>query len=248
MNEVLEQESTQTKSYKNSYVSSFPGYYSSDIESFVYAQSKGYRIPVKSSIYMHVKYVTSSIIALVGLLVLSPFLALVAFFIKLDSSGPIFYSQERLGLGGKPFNLLKFRTMIKDAHKLQDELAHLNEMKGGRLFKSDKDPRITKLGRILRKLSIDELPQLINIIKGDMTIIGPRPISTPLNEYAKDELVRFSVKPGLGAIWQAYFRGETDFKKWIKMDCIYVQNTSFGLDTKLFFIILFNVIRGKGAR
>ncbi|TNE71121.1 sugar transferase [bacterium] len=198
--------------------------------------------------YMKFKYLTSQLIGLLALVLLTPVLLSVAFIIKLDSRGPVFFKQKRFGFMGKSFTLYKFRTMIQDAHLMQEQYAHLNEMNGGRLFKSDKDPRITRLGRFLRKLSIDELPQLINIVKGDMTIIGPRPISTPLNCYTEENLLRFTVKPGLGAIWQAYHRGETDFDKWVKMDCLYVKNVSFLLDVKLFFTILFNVLRARGAR
>jgi lipopolysaccharide/colanic/teichoic acid biosynthesis glycosyltransferase len=105
--------------------------------------------------------------------------------IKLDSRGSVLFKHKRYGISGKPFTMYKFRSMIEGAHLMQNEFMHLNEMKGGKLFKSDNDPRITKLGRFLRKTSIDELPQLFNILKGDMTIIGPRPLSTPLEYFIK---------------------------------------------------------------
>ncbi|MBO6792744.1 MAG: sugar transferase [Balneolaceae bacterium] len=206
------------------------------------------RVQSKNSWYINAKYFFNYIIAAFTIILFSPLFIAVAILIKLDSPGPVFFKQLRYGLGGKPIRVFKFRTMIDGAHELQHRLSHLNEMEGGKLFKSDKDPRITKLGRFLRKTSIDELPQLFNILRGEMSIIGPRPISTPLEDYDEEDLVRFKVKPGLGCIWQAYFRKETDFKSWMKTDAIYVENVSLLLDIKLFFTITFNVFIGKGAR
>jgi lipopolysaccharide/colanic/teichoic acid biosynthesis glycosyltransferase len=206
------------------------------------------RVETKTSQYIKAKYSLEYIIAAFTILFMSPLFLVVALLIKLDSPGPVFFKQLRYGLGGKPILVFKFRTMIDGAHALQHRLSHLNEMEGGKLFKSDKDPRITKLGRFLRKTSIDELPQLFNILRGEMSIIGPRPISTPLEEYDDEDLVRFKVKPGLGCIWQAHFRKETDFKSWMKTDAIYVEKVSLLLDIKLFFAITFNVFIGKGAR
>lgn len=205
-------------------------------------------IETKNGFYINTKYVCEYLFALVAAIVLSPFLFLVAALIKLESRGSVFFKHKRYGLSGEPFMVYKFRTMVDGAHKMQHKISHLNEMKGGKLFKSDSDPRVTALGRILRKYSIDELPQLINILKGDMTLIGPRPLSTPLSEYDEEDLVRFKVKPGLGCIWQAYFRKETDFKDWMETDAIYVDNLSFKLDIKLLLVISKNVLLGKGAR
>lgn len=203
--------------------------------------------PIRTS-YTRFKYTFEFLFVLVSVIVLSPLLLAIALLVKLDSRGSVLFKQKRYGISGKPFTMYKFRSMIDGAHLMQNEFMHLNEMKGGKLFKSDKDPRITKLGRLLRKTSIDELPQLFNILKGDMTIIGPRPLSTPLEEYKRNELVRFRVRPGLGCIWQAYFRKETDFKNWMYTDTIYVDNISFKLDVTLFYNIVKNVITGKGAR
>lgn len=211
-------------------------------------QKRVIHIQPKESSYLKIKNVLEYSITLVAILPILPLFAIVAMLIKLDSKGSIFFKQIRYGKSGVPFTILKFRTMVTGAHQLQHKLTHLNEMDGGRLFKSDNDPRVTRLGRFLRKTSIDELPQLINIIKGDMSIIGPRPLSTPLDEYDTDDLARFKVKPGLGCIWQAYFRKETDFKTWMKTDTIYVDSVSFKLDAKLFFTILKNVLITKGAR
>lgn len=214
----------------------------------VKAKPNQFYIEKKKSGYISFKNLFEYIIALVSTILVLPLLLIIAVLIKIDSKGPIFFKQIRYGLSGKPFLIYKFRTMIDGAHSLQSRFNHLNEMDGGRLFKSDKDPRITKLGRFLRKTSIDEFAQLLNILRGEMSIIGPRPISTPLSDYDQEDLIRFKVKPGLGCIWQAYFRKETDFKTWMKTDAIYVENVSFWLDNKLFFTILINVLKRKGAR
>ncbi|MEX0906265.1 MAG: sugar transferase [Balneolaceae bacterium] len=202
----------------------------------------------KQTLYIICKYVAEYMLAAVAFVILLPFMTLVALLIKLDSSGKIIFKQKRHGYLGKPFNIYKFRTMVKDAHSLQCKYSELNEMNGGKLFKSKHDPRITRLGRILRKYSIDELPQLVNILKGEMTVIGPRPISTPLTEYTPEQLVKFSVKPGLGAIWQAYSRGATDFNEWMKLDRQYVENISPGMDLKLLLQITKTVLTGEGSR
>lgn len=205
-------------------------------------------ISPKESRYLKLKYFAEYVLALFAVIFLSPFLLSVAFVVKITSKGPVLFKQTRYGQSGMPFSIYKFRTMVDGAHSLQDKISHLNEMKGGKLFKSDNDPRVTKIGKFLRKTSIDELPQLFNILKGEMTIIGPRPLSTPLNEYEEEELARFRVKPGLGCIWQAYFRKETDFKSWMKMDVLYVNSVSFTLDAKLLFLIAKNALIGRGAR
>ncbi len=205
-------------------------------------------IQAKEGFYINIKYSIEYILTVCLVIPLLPILGIVALVIKFDSRGDIFFRQTRYGKSGIPFTIFKFRTMIDGAHQLQHKLTHLNEMDGGRLFKSDNDPRVTRLGKFLRKTSIDELPQLFNILRGEMTIIGPRPLSTPLNEYDQEDLIRFKVKPGLGCIWQAYFRKETDFKTWMKTDAIYVNSISAKLDIKLFLTIAKNVLITKGAR
>ncbi|GAB5409658.1 MAG: sugar transferase [Balneolaceae bacterium] len=209
---------------------------------------KAVYIQAKKGLYINLKYSIEYFLTFCLVIPLLPFLGVVAILIKFDSRGDIFFRQTRYGKSGVPFTIFKFRTMIDGAHQLQHKLTHLNEMDGGRLFKSDNDPRVTRIGKFLRKTSIDELPQLFNILKGDMTIIGPRPLSTPLEEYDQEDLIRFKVKPGLGCIWQAYFRKETDFKTWMKTDAIYVNSVSAKLDIKLFLTIAKNVLITKGAR
>ncbi len=202
----------------------------------------------KENSYIKVKYFVEYLLALCVVIALTPVFIITFVLVKLDSKGSAIFKQKRYGLSGLPFTLYKFRTMVDGAHLMQDEISHLNEMEGGKLFKSDNDPRITRLGKFLRKTSIDELPQLFNILKGEMTIIGPRPISTPISDYEKEELNRFKMKPGLGCIWQAYFRRHTDFKLWMKTDLQYVESVSAGLDLKLFFAIAKSVLLKKGAR
>ncbi len=205
-------------------------------------------IAPKETNYIKIKYFSEYFLALCAVISLSPFLLTVAIAIKITSKGPVLFKHTRYGHSGMPFSIYKFRTMVDGAHSLQHKFSHLNEMKGGKLFKTDNDPRVTKIGKFLRKTSIDELPQLFNILKGNMTLIGPRPLSTPLDVYSEEELNRFKMKPGLGCIWQAYFRKETDFKNWMKMDVLYVNSASFMLDIKLLFVIAKNVLIGRGAR
>ena len=202
----------------------------------------------KIKFYLGIKIFVDFFIVFTSLTFLFPVFLLISIGIKIDSRGPLLFKQKRIGKNLKAFYIYKFRTMIKDAHSKQTELQKINEMKGGRLFKCDNDPRITSFGKFLRKYSIDELPQLINILKGDMSIIGPRPLSTPVNMYEPYQLKRFIIKPGLGCIWQAYYRKETNFTKWIKTDLLYITKASPWVDTKLSLHILMNVICGKGSR
>ena len=185
--------------------------------------------------------------ALSGLLLLSPLLVIVACIIKLTSTGPVLFKQTRIGLGGKPFNMYKFRSMVADAPLLQKELENLNEAKGP-VFKIKNDPRITRIGRFIRAYSIDELPQLLSILKGDMSIVGPRP--PVLNEVLKYEpwqLRRLSVTPGLTCIWQTSGRSNICFDEWMKMDLQYIDQWSYGLDIKLILKTIAVVLKADGA-
>jgi lipopolysaccharide/colanic/teichoic acid biosynthesis glycosyltransferase len=198
--------------------------------------------------YLKYKYFFERLIGLAFFIALLPVMAIIALLIKLDSHGPVIFRQVRMGEGLRFFTIYKFRTMYADAHEKQKELQHLNEMNGGKLFKIERDPRVTRIGKWLRKFSLDELPQFFNIVRGDMTLIGPRPLSTPFNEYKPHHLRRFLVRPGLGAIWQAYHRKETDFERWMAADAEYVEKVSLWFDIKLFFRIAYAVITAKGAR
>ncbi len=185
----------------------------------------------------------------IGLLLLSPLLIIVAILIKIDSpNGPIIFNQMRVGLNGKVFRMYKFRSMIPSAEKLQILLRDRNQMSGP-VFKIKDDPRVTRIGRFIRKTSIDELPQLFNVLKGDMSLVGPRPL--PVNEAAQiDEGVscrRQSVKPGITCLWQISGRNGIDFEEWMEMDMKYISNWSLWLDLKIIFLTVPAVLSAKGA-
>jgi exopolysaccharide biosynthesis polyprenyl glycosylphosphotransferase len=178
----------------------------------------------------------------------SPIFFLAAFLIKLTSPGPIFFVQERLGLNKRLFKMYKFRTMIVDAEQKQVDLEKFNEVSGP-VFKIKDDPRITPLGALLRQTSIDELPQLINVLAGDMSLVGPRPL--PVRDYRgfnEDwQRRRFSVKPGITCLWQINGRSSVSFEDWMKLDMEYIDHWSFWLDIKILLLTIPAVIRKKGA-
>jgi exopolysaccharide biosynthesis polyprenyl glycosylphosphotransferase len=183
------------------------------------------------------------------LIVTTPLLAATALMVKCTSPGPIFFRQQRSGLNGRPFTLYKFRTMVSNAEQLKHELAAMNEMSGP-VFKLVNDPRITAFGRLLRKSSIDELPQLFNVIRGEMSLVGPRPL--PVDEVKRfndpAHRRRLSVKPGLTCLWQVSGRNKVkDFKDWVRLDLEYIDNWSLWLDVKILFRTLPVVIMGVGA-
>jgi exopolysaccharide biosynthesis polyprenyl glycosylphosphotransferase len=188
--------------------------------------------------------------ASVALLAALPILLIIALAVKLTSPGPVFFRQERSGLNGSPFTLYKFRTMVTNAEQLQHELAAMNEMSGP-VFKVTDDPRITKLGKFLRKYSLDELPQLINVARGEMSLVGPRPL--PVNEVKRfNDLAhrrRLSVKPGLTCIWQIKGRNKiSDFKDWVRLDLEYIDSWTLWLDFKILLLTVPAVLRGTGAK
>ena len=165
----------------------------------------------------------SSTILLCGL----PFLLLVAAAIKLTSKGPVFYRAERIGLDGKPFEMIKFRTMCDGADKMIDNLTHLNESEGGVLFKIRSDPRVTPVGKILRKFSIDELPQFINVLKRDMSVVGPRPpLDKEVQTYDDHAMKRLLVRPGITGLWQVSGRSDLSWEDSVRLDLFYVENWS----------------------
>jgi exopolysaccharide biosynthesis polyprenyl glycosylphosphotransferase len=196
------------------------------------------------------KHVIDMAGALFWLIVLSPLLIAVAAAIRMTSPGPVLFRQERCGLHGRPFTMLKFRSMVTDAEQRQHELEALNEM-GGPVFKLSKDPRVTRIGMFLRKYSLDELPQLFNVLRGEMSLVGPRPL--PVYEVEKfDDPAhrrRLSVKPGLTCSWQVSGRNEVrDFREWVRMDLEYIDNWSLWLDLKILVRTIPVVLAGTGAR
>jgi exopolysaccharide biosynthesis polyprenyl glycosylphosphotransferase len=182
-----------------------------------------------------------------GLLALSPLLGLVALIIKLQDGGPILFEQERSGLYGRPFGMLKFRSMVLNAEELRAELEAQNEMDGP-VFKIKRDPRITRIGAFIRKTSIDELPQLWNVFRGDMSLVGPRPpIPAEVAQYERWQMRRLSMKPGITCIWQVSGRNQISFENWMKLDLQYIDNWSFWLDIKLLLMTVPVVLLQRGA-
>ena len=170
-----------------------------------------------------------------GLLLLSPVIAIVACAVKFTSKGPIFFSQKRVGKNGKIFEMYKFRSMMVNAEELKEKLAHQNEMSGP-MFKMKDDPRVTKIGKFIRKTSIDELPQLWNVLKGDMSLVGPRPsLPKEVKQFEKWMYKRLTVKPGLTCYWQVSGRNNIDFEDWMKLDISYVEDRNLWIDIKLIF-------------
>jgi len=188
--------------------------------------------------------------ALVFLTLAAPFFLFFAIAIKLSSPGPVLFRQRRSGLNGRPFTMLKFRSMATDAEQRKAELQALNEMEGP-VFKVTNDPRVTPIGRILRRWSIDEWPQMINVLRGDMSLVGPRPL--PVDEVKRfDDLAhrrRLSVRPGLTCLWQVKGRNEVkSFKDWVRLDLEYIDNWTLWLDVKILFKTIPVVILGTGAK
>jgi exopolysaccharide biosynthesis WecB/TagA/CpsF family protein len=183
-----------------------------------------------------------------GLIVLAPLFAAVAAAIKLESPGPVFFSQERVGRWGRRFRMWKFRSMRSDAEALKKELQEKNEMAGGVIFKMKDDPRITRVGRLIRKLSIDELPQLWNVFTGDMSLVGPRPpVPSEVAEYSLDDRLRLDATPGITCIWQVSGRSEIPFDRQVEMDVRYIHERSLWTDLSLLVRTIPAVLSGKGA-
>ena len=182
------------------------------------------------------------LLSTIGIIVAIPIFLIIGIWIKLESKGPIIFSQKRVGQNGKIFNMYKLRSMVVNAEELKEKLKENNEMSGP-MFKMQYDPRITKIGRFIRKTSIDELPQLINVIKGDMSLVGPRPsLPEEVDQFEKWMLKRLDVKPGLTCYWQVSGRNNIDFEDWMKLDIKYVSERSLFLDIKLIFktvVVLF---------
>ncbi len=182
-----------------------------------------------------------------SILVLSPIFIFIGIWIKLDSPGPIFYSSRRYGKGGRMFNMYKFRSMVVNAEDLLPELKDKNEADGP-IFKMKKDPRITRVGAILRRYSLDELPQIFNVLIGDMSLVGPRPL--PIEQIEREDLRqlrRLNIRPGITGLWQIRGRSDVSFERFLRWDIWYINNWSFGLDLYILFQTLPVVIKGKGA-
>ncbi|GAB4322968.1 MAG: sugar transferase [Bacteroidales bacterium] len=195
-----------------------------------------------------VKNIFSVVVAAIILLIWSPVMLLIALAIKLTSKGPVFFKQERVGLRGRTFKMYKFRTMVVNAEELKKTLMDQNEMDGP-VFKIKNDPRITGIGRFLRKTGLDELPQFINVLKGEMSLVGPRPpVPDEVKQYERWQLRRLSMKPGITCTWQIKpNRNDISFEDWMKMDLQYIDNWSNKLDLVLFFKTIRTIIKGTGS-
>ena len=182
-----------------------------------------------------------------GLILLSPIIAIVACAVKVTSKGPIFFSQKRVGKNGELFEMYKFRSMVVNAEELKGNLEDQNEMSGP-MFKIKDDPRITKVGKFIRKTSIDELPQLWNVLKGDMSLVGPRPsLPKEVEQFDNWMFKRLTVRPGLTCYWQVSGRNNIDFEDWMKLDIKYVEERNFWIDIKLIFKTVFVLFGDKNA-
>jgi exopolysaccharide biosynthesis polyprenyl glycosylphosphotransferase len=205
------------------------------------------RPPVFEGIDYALKRTVDLALATIGLVVLAPLLAAIAIAIKLSSRGPIIYRSIRPGIAGKPFQCLKFRTMREHADQLQPEFEHLNE-KSGALFKIKRDPRLTRIGRVLRRLSLDELPQLVNVIRGEMSMVGPRPL--PMRDFERLEewhKKRYLVLPGITGLWQVSGRSELDFDDLVRLDFLYLERWSVLLDFSILLKTIPAVLTKRGA-
>ena len=210
---------------------------------------RAYPITVKNKpIYNIIKRIGDLVLSLIALVVLSPLFLIVAIIVKSDG-GPAFFKQMRVGKDGKTFNLYKFRSMVvnADSPEMLEKLREFNELDGP-AFKMKNDPRITKIGRFIRKMSIDELPQLINIIAGDMSIVGPRPpLVTEVECYDEYQRQRLLVKGGLTCYWQCSGRNEISFDEWVELDLDYIEQRSVLTDIKIILKTVPSVLSGEGA-
>ena len=203
---------------------------------------------VRKKVYLAIKRLIDIIGSLIGIILLSPIYIIIAILIKFDSPGKIVFGHTRKGKGGKDIKVYKFRTMYSNANEIFESFTSEQKEEYYKNFKLDNDPRVTKLGGFLRKTSLDELQQLFNILKGDMTIIGPRPIvEKEISKYGNKAEKLFSVVPGLAGYWQANGRSDTTYEERVEMDMYYIDNMSFYLDVKILFQTAISVLKGEGA-
>ena len=199
------------------------------------------------SLYEVIKRLIDVVCSFMGVIVLSPLFIIIAIIIKTNSKGPVFFSQKRVGKNGKEFDMYKFRSMVVNAEELKEKLAAKNEMSGP-MFKMKDDPRVTKVGKFIRKTSIDELPQLWNVLKGDMSLVGPRPsLPKEVAQFESWMYKRLEVKPGLTCYWQVSGRNNIDFEDWMKLDIRYVEERSLFVDIKLILKTIFVLFGDKNA-
>jgi exopolysaccharide biosynthesis polyprenyl glycosylphosphotransferase len=204
-------------------------------------------IPVRHIPYAAAKRITDILISFIALVLAAPALLIVGLLVKLTSRGPIIFKQTRVGAGGKPFTCYKFRSMCQNAETIRTQFLHLNEVSGP-VFKIKDDPRMTPIGRFIRKFSLDELPQLVNVLRGEMSIVGPRPpVPNEVATYNARQQRRLSVKPGLTCLWQINGRSNIGFDRWVELDILYIETMSFWNDIKIILKTFPAVITGRGA-
>ncbi|WP_439819679.1 sugar transferase [Lactiplantibacillus plantarum] len=198
--------------------------------------------------YRFIKCVFDFVASLLGLIILSPLFLLIAIAIKVeDPKGAVFYSQTRLGRGEVPFKMYKFRSMVSNADELLEKLLKDNEIDGA-MFKMQDDPRVTKIGRFIRKYSIDELPQLLNVLQGSMSLVGPRPpLPREVEEYSDYDKQRLAVKPGCTGLWQATVRNSVGFDEMVKLDLTYISKRSVAFDVYILFKTVVIMFKPNGA-
>jgi lipopolysaccharide/colanic/teichoic acid biosynthesis glycosyltransferase len=196
--------------------------------------------------YMWLKRLIDIVLSLFFLILIMPVLIACAIAIKIDSPGPVFFVQNRTGFLGKPFKMLKLRTMRRDADKIKRKYAHLNILSWPD-FKIPDDPRVTRVGLFLRKTSLDEIPQFVNVLFGDMSMVGPRPTSFSAATYELWHTARLGIKPGITGVWQVSGRNDIEFDERVRMDVAYINNVSLALDLKIMFRTLSAVLRQEGA-
>lgn len=204
---------------------------------------------IRKKLYLGIKRLFDIVISLLGIIFLLPFFLIVMIAIKIDSKGPCFFIHKRIGKNGKELGVYKFRTMVDNAEELLKHLTPEQEKEFKENFKLDNDFRITRVGRLLRKTSLDELPQLLNILIGNMTLVGPRPvIEIELEKYGQYKNKFLSVTPGLTGYWQANGRSDTSYEERVKMDMYYIDHMNLFLDIKIMFQTVIAVIKKEGAK
>lgn len=203
----------------------------------------------KVKTYDFVKRIIDIIISSIGLIICLPIFIIIALLIKIDSKGPVFFKHKRIGKHGKKLEIYKFRTMIDNAEEAMKYFTEEQKKEFKENFKLENDPRVTRVGKILRKTSLDELPQIINILKGEMSIIGPRPIvKNELEKYGKNQEKFLSVAPGLTGYWAANGRSDVSYEERMALELYYVDNRSLLLDLKIFLKTIGSVLKGRGAK
>ena len=206
-----------------------------------------YEFDEVSIVYAFLKRTADVIFSLIGIILLIPIFIVVIAAIKIESKGSAIFVQDRIGYKGKKFKMYKFRSMVVDAEELKKSLMDQNEM-GGPMFKMKNDPRVTRVGKFIRKTSIDELPQLINVLKGEMSLVGPRPsLPKEVEQFSPWMLERLKVKPGITCYWQVMGRNNIAFEEWMKLDVKYVHEMNYWLDIKLIFKTFFVLFGDESA-